>query len=158
GEKAARRWKFRIKHRHVTRASRFFSKSLRGLAVNGGVPEERDGARDDSVNSFYLETPMHVAYATTDAVHEDLALEVAGAFGILVYPVSPQDIPLNGWFDAVLYDLDFLSARQRQEILTALASGASACPAAVHSYNLDEDLPRALRRRGVLVADRLDEC
>jgi hypothetical protein len=99
---------------------------------------------------------MHVAYLTTDEVNRDLALRLAEACGVTLHPLTPRDLPPDAPVDAVLYDLDFLPATQRQETLSALAAGALRLPAGVHSYSLDEGVVAALREQAVAVSPRLD--
>ena len=99
---------------------------------------------------------MRVSYLTTDEVNRDLALQLAEACGVTLQPLTPRDLPQDGPGDAVLYDLDFLPAAHRQEVLAALAAGAMSCPAGVHSYSLDGAVAAALRKQTVVVSARLD--
>lgn len=99
---------------------------------------------------------MNIAYLTTDEVNRDLAVRLAEASGMSLEPLTPRDVPTEVPVDAVLYDVDFLPPVHRQEVLAALAAGASPRPAAVHSYSLNKGLARALRRQHVAVSKRLD--
>src|SRR5262249_37435328 len=85
------------------------------------------------------------------------ALQLAEACGVVAHPVLPRDLPLVEPYDAVLCDLDSLPAPQRDEILTGLTANVSSQAVAVHSYNLEGDLIKTLRKQKVAVYPRLEE-
>jgi hypothetical protein len=99
---------------------------------------------------------MEIVYLSTDEVNLDLAGRWAGPLGADVRTVAPADVPLDGHFDAILYDLDSLTPLVRLQVLAALLAGPTTRPTAVHSYDLDPQWERSLRLRGVVVARRLD--
>lgn len=99
---------------------------------------------------------MLLAYLTTDEVNGDLAVRMAEAHGITLYSLSFQEKPLDGQFDAVVYDWDHLPVEHRQEILLHLLWSPVPCPVGLHSYNLDDEQAEALRQNGVTVFFRLD--
>jgi hypothetical protein len=98
---------------------------------------------------------MQIAYLTTDEVNEHLATEMAARCGATLNPLSPVDVPAKRQYDAVLCDWDFLPRRQRQRMLRQLIRKECGYFVAVHSYNLNAQQARALRRRGVKVYRRL---
>jgi hypothetical protein len=97
-----------------------------------------------------------IAYLTIDEVNESLAGPMAAACGLELEPRSPRDWTDPHAFDAVVYDLDFLPPRLRQEVLQPLLAGPVRVPAALHSYHLEEEEAETLRRNGVVVERRLD--
>jgi hypothetical protein len=99
---------------------------------------------------------MRVAYLTTDAVNQDWAVHRAAEDGVTVHPLALDDPPPDGQFDAVVYDWDYLPPQRRAQFLLGLLAGPLSCPAAVHSYNLEEDHIKALRRHGVAVSSWLE--
>src|SRR5262245_40461602 len=99
---------------------------------------------------------MLIAYLTTDEVNQELALEMAQQCGITLCPVWPRDSQPDGQFDGVLYDWDYLPVQHQQQLLAELLSGLAPQPAALHSFNLPEDLAKALRERHVAVHRRLE--
>jgi hypothetical protein len=94
---------------------------------------------------------MLIAYLTTDEVNQHLAVNLAEECGETVCLVMPSDPPPDEDFDAVVYDWDYLPAPRQQVILAELLAGRPSRPVAVHSYNLEEDCAKALRRQGVAV-------
>jgi hypothetical protein len=100
-------------------------------------------------------TAMRIAYLTTDEVNKNLALRLAAQWDMSLHPLEPRDPPPDGDFDAVLYDWDHWPANQRPSALDG-AQERAARPVALHSYSLERDQARALRRSGVLVFDRLE--
>jgi hypothetical protein len=96
---------------------------------------------------------MRYAYLTHDDVNRDLAARLAAGVGVELEPLTMRDDPRR--FDAVLYDLDFLPADDRDRLLAQLSSDRANRPAAVHGYGLSARQRRTLRRRGVTVARRL---
>jgi hypothetical protein len=98
---------------------------------------------------------------TTDPYHAGLAEELAGRHGLAVDITFPRE-PLPGprEADGLVYDIDYLclDARQRRELLKALAEKPTPMPTAVVGYGLEEDEAEALRRNGVVVASRLDDA
>jgi hypothetical protein len=93
---------------------------------------------------------MRIAFLTTDEVNEALALEMAQACGIDLYPLAPKDGPPDGVYDAVVCDWDSWPAELRKELLAEL-DDLPHRPLAIHSYNLDEKQAEILRSRGVAV-------
>jgi hypothetical protein len=100
---------------------------------------------------------MRIAYLSTDEVNRDLAAQWAGERNITLDVLDSEPIRADVPFDAILCDLDYLPAERREEILAGLLAGAASCPAAVHSYNLEDDQAADLREHGVLVVRRLTE-
>src|SRR5262249_3609910 len=94
---------------------------------------------------------MRVAYLTTDVVNEQLALQMAATCGLALYPLAPKDRPRGEAFEAVLYDWDYLPAREQQEVLAELLAGGRSHGAALHGYNLEDDQVEALCRHTVAV-------
>jgi hypothetical protein len=99
---------------------------------------------------------MVIAYWTTDPVNEHAAREIADRLGASLDPCGPRDELRALRHDGAIFDLDSWPADRREEMLYGLLFGGPSCPAAVHSYNLNEDEARALRRRGVAVSRHLD--
>ncbi len=98
---------------------------------------------------------MLVAYLTTDPTNQELAAAFAARCGATLCPLFPRDERPDGRFDAVLYDLDYLPPRLREEVLTELLANPPDPPAGVHTYNLGEEEVKALSTRGVVVFRRL---
>ncbi len=92
---------------------------------------------------------MRCAYLTTDEVNYALALELAAACGINLFPSAPKEGLSGREYDAVLCDWDFWPVELREEMLGDLSKGPPPCPLAVHGYNLDEDTTMHLRNQGV---------
>jgi hypothetical protein len=84
-----------------------------------------------------------------------VAAELAARCHVAVAPVSFRDWPLQGPFEAVVYDLDSFPEAERAEVVTKLLSGPALHPAAVHSYHLAAGQAQRLRRNGVAVHRRL---
>jgi hypothetical protein len=99
---------------------------------------------------------MRIAYLSTDEVNKDLALRLAAQWQVTVCPREPRDPPPVGEFDALLYDWDHWPADRRPTVLTHTAAGPLRQPVALHGYRLEQEQARALRRRGVLLFDRLE--
>jgi hypothetical protein len=99
---------------------------------------------------------MRIAYLTTDEVNKDLALRLAAQWDVTVCPLEPRDSPPNGEFDAVIYDWDHWPADYRPEALAGTSARPVSQTVALHTYGLEEDQARALRRIGVLLFDRLE--
>src|SRR5262249_13762632 len=93
-------------------------------------------------------TIMRIAYLTTDEVNQQLASRLAAGQEAQLEVIRPRDEPPDGRLDAVIYDLDCLPPPLRQQLLTDLAGGGARCPAAVHSYALEDEQIKALLRRG----------
>jgi hypothetical protein len=98
---------------------------------------------------------MRIAYMTTDEVNHALAAQLARKCGAVVHKVRPGDTPPDGWFDAVLYDLDNVPTDRRRAFLAQILAGAPARLTGIHGYDLTEEQSEALRMRGVAVAQRL---
>jgi hypothetical protein len=99
---------------------------------------------------------MQFGYLTIDEVNQALAMRLAETSAVTLDPLMPRDLPRHSTVDAMLFDLDSLPLTLRQEVLAALTAGESPCPAAVHSYNLDERMTKVLRDQHVVVSARLD--
>jgi hypothetical protein len=97
-----------------------------------------------------------IAYLTTDEVNLDLADRLALECGAILYPLTFQEGPPDGAFEAVLYDWDHLCSRWRQQLLAELLARPAACPVALHGYTVEEEHGEALRRHGVDVFRRLE--
>jgi hypothetical protein len=91
---------------------------------------------------------MRIAYLTTDEVNKDLALRLAAQWDVTVCPLEPRDPPPDGQFDAVLYDWDHWPADRRPRTLTPASARPMRQPVALHSYGLEQEQARALRRGG----------
>jgi hypothetical protein len=98
---------------------------------------------------------MRIAYLTTDEVNLDYAAKFAEGVGATLSLLFPKDPAPDGWFDAVLYDLDSLPPKERRELLSHLLGGALPYPRGVHSYNLTREQVTGLRRLGITVTKRL---
>jgi hypothetical protein len=92
---------------------------------------------------------MNIAYLTTDEVNQYLALQLAAECGAALENVWPRDVPPDGRFDAVLYDLDCLPPSERAQLLSVVLAGPAASPVALHSYNLGEHQIETLQANGV---------
>lgn len=101
---------------------------------------------------------MRIAYLTLDEVNCSLAQQLADDLGMTLDPRSFRDPPPDGRCDRVLYDLDSFPEAERHQVLTRLLATLSLCPVAVHSYNLDKEQIRGLRRNGVAVHPRLGKA
>jgi hypothetical protein len=99
---------------------------------------------------------MRIAYLTTDEVNKDLALRLAAQWDVTVCLLEPRDPPPDGQFDAVLYDWDHWPADHRPETMTGGSGDSIRYPVALHGYRLEKGQARALRRKGVLLFDRLE--
>jgi cytosine/adenosine deaminase-related metal-dependent hydrolase len=100
---------------------------------------------------------MRYAYLTRDEVNQALALAFAAEHGIDLDVHARHDAIEGRQYDGVLFDLDSLTDGQRDDDLAWLLAGVSSHPVAVHSYNLEEDSIKALRKQGVAVYPRLEE-
>jgi hypothetical protein len=99
---------------------------------------------------------MLIAYLTGDEVNADLAGRMAEDCGATLCLLSFNDAPVDGRFDAVVYDLDYSPPPWREATLAKLVAGPSAIPVAVHSFNLEASQVEALYGNGVEVYRRLD--
>jgi hypothetical protein len=97
---------------------------------------------------------MRIAYWSLDEVNQDYAVDLAQVFGVTLCPVSPRDEPLDGQFDAVLFDLDS-SRGHGSRALDPESLPVSSGRLAVHSYCLSRAQARTLRQRGIAVFERL---
>src|SRR5262245_34261766 len=98
---------------------------------------------------------MAIAYVSIDEVNQDIAYQLAN--GRTLEVLSPGDPVGNDLWDAEIYDLDYLPANYREEILDELCSWPPDVAVAVHGYSLDEKQRKTLRQNGVLVARRLSQ-
>jgi hypothetical protein len=98
---------------------------------------------------------MRIAYVTTDEVNLALAARVAAEFGAVISAQLPNDPPLDGLFDAVLYNLDDVPRDKRSALLEGFCRGKPAHPTAVHGYDITDGQARTLNRHGVAAARRL---
>jgi hypothetical protein len=101
---------------------------------------------------------MILAYLSHDEVNQLWARQLADAQGIEMYPLFLKETATASPFDAVVHDLDSLPPADRQAVLKDLLAGPLPCPAAVHSYGLEEAEVEALRARGVVVHCHLEEA
>lgn len=99
---------------------------------------------------------MRIAYWTTDFVNMNLARQWAEECGASLEQLFVKDRELEKGADAVLYDLDYLPPDNQREILARLTNGRLNHAAAVHSYNLADELSAALHTRGIAVGRRLE--
>jgi hypothetical protein len=99
---------------------------------------------------------MKIAYLSTDDVNQNLAENLAAKYGASGDCLSPRDPPLNGQYDAVVYDLDSWPPLLGREVLEGLLSCPARYPVAVHSYNLEPEQVEKLSGNGVVVARRLE--
>src|SRR5262245_24695315 len=99
---------------------------------------------------------MRIAYLSIDEVNQDLATRLCEGRGDSLEVLEARDPPPDGRFDAVVYDLDCLSATDRQRLLSALTDAPCPRPVAVHGYGLEDGQANALRRNRVAVYRRLD--
>jgi hypothetical protein len=102
----------------------------------------------------FQEFPMRIAYWSLDEVNQDYALDLAQTYGVTLCPVSPRDEPLDGRFDAVLFDLDS-SLSHGSRALDPENLPISSGRLAVHSYSLATAQEQTLRQRGIAVFERL---
>jgi hypothetical protein len=103
-------------------------------------------------------TAVLCAYITVDEVNQDLAEKLAARAGMRLEVIFPRDAAEAESFAMVLYDLDSLPPADRQALLAGLSlqrAGRGGGVVAVHGYYLPPRQARALRRQGVLVAQRL---
>jgi hypothetical protein len=98
---------------------------------------------------------MRIAYLTTDELNRELAARAAKSCGADLDPTRPRTDRTPGPSVATIYDLDHLEAEHRQAVLDDLLSGRSPSPAAVHSYDLQDEVVAALHARGVVVSRRI---
>jgi hypothetical protein len=97
-----------------------------------------------------------IAYLTTDEVNQDLAQNLAESCGTTLYLLTFQETPLDGTFDAVLYDWDYLPRHQRRRIQDQLLRADLPCPVAVHGYTLGEGQRKAFHLHDVAAHRRLE--
>ncbi len=98
---------------------------------------------------------MNLAYVTLDEVHQDLAYRLAVRNRVNLRVFWPTETFSPRRFAAVLYDLDYLPAPDRDRILARLRGGPLKVVCGVHSYNVSAKQRRALQRNGVIVRRRL---
>jgi hypothetical protein len=98
---------------------------------------------------------MRIAYIDTDEVNQAVAAQMAKKLGAVVCALNPKDLPPDGVYDAVLYNLDDVPRHRQRDVLDQIVESRSTCPKAVHGYSLSEDQALSLRRHGVAVAQRL---
>ena len=94
---------------------------------------------------------MLVVYFTPDDVNEELAMQFAAACGLTVRCIPFGSSRLNGEFEAVVYDWDYLPLPWRHDILVTLLCNPLPCPVALHGYHLAEEQIEALRANGVQI-------
>jgi hypothetical protein len=102
--------------------------------------------------------PVLIAYLTADEVNQDLASRMADDCGVALILLSPRDRLPDGAFDAAIFDLDYLPAALRDEILANLLSQPTMFQVAVHTYNLLEGQIESLSQKGVSVYRRLERA
>jgi hypothetical protein len=101
--------------------------------------------------------PMRISYRTTDEVNLDLAMRLAENCAMTLDVLWPKDPAPDGLFDVVLYDLDCLSPREREEVWEALLDRPVQSPVAVHGHCLEERQMLFLRQQGVVAAQNLGQ-
>jgi hypothetical protein len=99
---------------------------------------------------------MRITYLTTDELNGELAAQAGKACGADLAVALPRRNRAPDPSAATLYDLDHLGAENSRAVLEDLLSGRSPAPAAVHSYNLQDEEVAALHTRGVVVARRIE--
>jgi hypothetical protein len=98
---------------------------------------------------------MRIAYITTDEVNQSLAEKFARRQAHTAVAAPADETPRDAGFDAVIYDLDYLPADVRDDIVETLVMRPCRLPTAVHGYNISPRSAKALHANGVLVYRRL---
>jgi hypothetical protein len=99
---------------------------------------------------------MRIAYLTTDEVNHDLARRTADGCGAPLEVLTLTEPTLDGAYDAVLVDWDYLPTDSRQPILAAVLAGKWPCPVVVHGYHLEDNIRVTLGQSGVAIHRRLE--
>ena len=100
---------------------------------------------------------MTIAFLTLDEVNSALADKIASDRDIDIRLFFPNDLPLNGRFDGVLYDSDYWPTDRAEKLLRKLMHFPLSTRVGVLSYNLTREQITALRGNGVMVFHRLNE-
>jgi hypothetical protein len=100
---------------------------------------------------------MTIAFLSLDEVNSALADKLACDRGIDIRLFFPNDLPPNGRFDGVLYDLDYWPTDRAEQVLRKLMHRPLTTRVGVLSYNLTREQITALRGNGVMVFPRLSE-
>jgi hypothetical protein len=101
------------------------------------------------------ETVMRIEYLSNDDVNQQLAVQLADQCGATLEVRSFEDPPSRHAYDFVVYDLDYLPATQRDQILGELLARPVRLPLVVHSFNLQAKEIAGLEANGVRVFCRL---
>jgi hypothetical protein len=99
---------------------------------------------------------MRIAYLSLDEVNQSLARRMAEACHADLEVRLPVDPPVDGDYQAVLWDLDFWPSENQDAAFERLLADRHRKRVAVHSYRLPEEQAHALRRRGVGVFRMLE--
>ena len=97
---------------------------------------------------------MNVAYVSLDQVNEVRARRLTRAQGMQLAAFWPTEAVPQGDFPIVIYDLDYLPAEHRDQVLRRGSSRRKTGVVAVHGYNLTRRQRTNLRRQGVVVSRR----
>ena len=98
---------------------------------------------------------MRIAYVSTDEVNQNLVERIAAECGVVLCKQLPEDPSPDGFYDAVLYNLDDLPRAERSALLEGFRGGKPDHPTAVHGYDITDEQASILSRNGVAVARRL---
>jgi hypothetical protein len=99
---------------------------------------------------------MRIAYINKDEVNRELATRLSAMYGAAIRGLLPNDLPRDGEFDAVIYNIDDIPRALRAALLQGLCHGAPDRPVAIHGYDITDKQLRALRRNGIAAAQRID--
>jgi hypothetical protein len=96
-----------------------------------------------------------VACITHDEVNEFWLRQRVEESGAQLHTLTLRDPLPNGEYDAVLIDGDSLGTDGRENLLAALLAHPVDGRIGLHSYSLNPEDARVLRRKGVRIFDRL---
>jgi hypothetical protein len=97
-----------------------------------------------------------VAYVSHDPLNSSDTEALLAARGARMDLIWLRDPPPNGAYAAILYDLDFLPATDREGILKELTAGPLTGRRGVHWHGLEEEQIAALEARGVVASRTLN--
>jgi hypothetical protein len=101
-------------------------------------------------------TRMHLVYLSTDELNQSLVRGWAVRCGIEIECPGQVDRAWDGWFDAVMLDLDHATSDWLGILATWLEAARGTCPVALHGYGAAADAFRgAFPARDVTVRARL---
>jgi hypothetical protein len=99
---------------------------------------------------------MHLVYLSTDELNQSLVRCWAGQQGVEVECPGRVDRSWDGWFDAVLLDLDHATSEWLGTLAEWLEATRGTCPVVLHGYGAAADAFRgAFPGRDVIVRSRL---